>query len=209
MRKPTGTSARERCGGAGIAAGSTGWSPPSTPRLRDLRATNASLGSKPVVKSCRDDARRAAVGVVAWIRNPLEIGREPGVFCDIEAVIGLEDDFRPIVERPVAEEEPEPSRGEVIAVRGGKTVAHIGDSKGVPGSTECPSFHRHPSRKRSIDLGESVSLGLAVGPARPGEQAHPRGDFLLEIDPEPALAPLNPPPAVHIRSPPPSPLPPP
>src|SRR5882757_8310396 len=191
IRKPTGTSARERCGGCGIPAARPGCSPSSTPSLRDLRATLAAPESEPVVKSSRDDARRTAVGVVARIRNPLEVGGEPGVLCDIEAVIGLEDDFRPIVERPVTEEEPEPPGGKVIAVRGGKAVARVGDSKSVPGSAERRSFHRHPSRERSIDLGESVSLGLAVGPARPAEQAHARGDFLLEIHPEPALDALH------------------
>src|SRR5260221_732071 len=94
---------------------------------------------------------------------------------------------QPTVERPVAQEEPEPPGGEVIAVRGGKSAAHVGDSESVPRSTECPAFDRYASGERSIDLGESVSLGLAVGPARPAEQAHARGDFLLEIDPEPAL----------------------
>src|SRR5207245_739016 len=42
---------------------------------------------------------------------------------------------------------------------------------------------------------------LAVGPTRPAEQAHARGDFLLEVEPEPALDTLDRPHGVDIGRP--------
>ncbi|TMH80217.1 MAG: hypothetical protein E6H51_02120 [Betaproteobacteria bacterium] len=60
-------SARERCGGSGIRAARPGCSPRSTPSLRELLPLGARAASKPVVQTCRDDGRRTAIGVVAWI----------------------------------------------------------------------------------------------------------------------------------------------
>src|SRR6266702_4466584 len=47
VRRPTGTSARERCGGSGIPAAKPGCSPQSTPSLRDFRPFRYELRQNP------------------------------------------------------------------------------------------------------------------------------------------------------------------
>src|SRR6266571_1384433 len=136
------------------------------------RHAEAEDGSPDSARKLTEHGREQALRVAAWLKPRLpgncEVLVSPAARAQQTAqALGVAFVMSPAVGTDaVADEEPEPSRSEVITVRRRKGVAHKCDSESVLRSTECPTFHRRASRERSIDFRESVSLGLAVGPAR-------------------------------------------
>src|SRR5256886_6258536 len=125
-----------------------------------------------------EKVRRAAVAVIARVRDALIPEGEVRLFHDRQAVKDLEDLLRRVIQAPVAKEEAQPARGEIIAMRPRKPIDVSRDPYRVFGTTPSAPFNERTRRERTINLREHESLGLAVTPAR----AHVRADILADLD---------------------------
>src|SRR6266850_3819853 len=145
-----------------------------------------------------EKVRRAAVAVIARVRDALTAEGEVRLLHDRQAVKDFEDPFRRVIQAPVAEEEAETAGGEIIAVRTRKPVDVSRNTDGVFGTTPSAPFNERTRRERTINLREHESLGFSVTPAR----AHVRADILADLDlctdPEPLLE-LGPAHRRHVR----------
>src|SRR5438552_1680170 len=113
-----------------------------------------------------EKARRAAVAVIARVSDALIPEGEVRPFRDRQAVKDFEDLLRRVIQAPVAKEEAQPARGEIIAMRPRKPIDVSRDPYGVFGTTPSAAFNERTRRERTINLREHESLGLAVTPAR-------------------------------------------
>src|SRR5437879_11126119 len=125
-----------------------------------------------------EKVRRAAVAVIARVRDALISEGDVRLLHDRQAVEDFEDLLRRVIQTPVAEEETQPAGGEVIAMRPRKPIDVSRDPYGVFGTTPSAPFNQRTRRERTINLREHESLGLAVTPAR----AHVRADLLADLD---------------------------
>src|SRR5438552_17569535 len=125
-----------------------------------------------------EKARRAAVAVIARVSDALIPEGEVRPFRDRKAVKDFEDLLRHVMQAPVAKEEAQPARGEIMAMRPRKPIDVSRDPYGVFGTTPSAPFNERTRRERTINFREHESLGLAVTPAR----AHVRADILPDLD---------------------------
>src|SRR5712691_13339933 len=125
-----------------------------------------------------EEVRRAAVAVIARVRDALISEGEVRLLHDRQAVKDFEDPLRRVIQAPVAEEEAQPARGEIIAMRPRKPIDVSRDTYGVFGTTPSAPFNESTRRERTIDLREHESLGFAVTTAR----THVRADILADLD---------------------------
>src|SRR6267378_1418209 len=134
-----------------------------------------------------EKVRRAAVAVIARVRDALISEGDVRLLHDRQAVEDFENLLRRVIQTPVAEEEAQPAGGEIIAMRPRKPIDVSRNTYGVFGTTPSAPFNERTRRERTINLREHESLGLAVTPAR----AHVRADILADLDlctdPEPLL----------------------
>src|SRR6266446_237691 len=126
-----------------------------------------------------EKASRAAVAVIARVRDALIPEGDVRLLHDRQAVKDFEDPLRRVIQAPVAEEEAQPARGEVIAMRPGKPIDVSRNTYGVFGTTPAAPFNEPTRRERTIYLREHESLGLAVAPARAHIRAHVFAQFHL------------------------------
>src|SRR5437763_9102866 len=125
-----------------------------------------------------EKVRRAAVAVIARVRDALISEGEVRLLHDRQAVKEFEDLLRGVIQAPVAKEKAQPARGEIIAMRPRKRIDVSRDPYGVFGTTPSAPFNERTRRERTINFREHESLGLAVTPAR----AHVRADILPDLD---------------------------
>src|SRR6266513_5430262 len=125
-----------------------------------------------------EEVRRAAVAVISRVRDALISEGEVCLLRDRQAVEDFDDPLRRVIQAPVAEKEPQPARGEIIAMRPRKRIEVSRDPYGVFGTTPSAPFNERARRERTINLREHESLGFAVTPAR----AHVRADILADLD---------------------------
>src|SRR3989454_1782543 len=145
-----------------------------------------------------EKVRRAAVAVVARVRDALISEGGVRLLHDRQAVKDFENPPRRVIQAPVAEEEAQPARGEIIAMRPRKPIDVSRNTYGVFGTTPSAPFDEATRRERTINLREHESLGLAVTPAR----ADVRADIFAELDlctDSEALLELGPAHRRHIR----------
>src|SRR5882762_7930935 len=145
-----------------------------------------------------EKVRRAAVAVIARVRDALISEGDVRLFHDCQAVKDFEDPLRRVIQAPIAEEEAQPARGEIIAMRPRKPIDVTRNPYGIFGTTPSAPFNEPTRRERTINLREHESLGLAVTPARAQVRADILADLDLCTDPEPLLE-LGPAHRRHIR----------
>src|SRR5260221_3208565 len=133
------------------------------------------------VNTARVEGGGPPVRVVGGIADALGIEREERVLAERHAVIGLDDLLRPIVDAALSDEEAEPARGDVVAMRARQLVANERDAH--PAFRASPALARElrADRDGAIDLRERVRLRLAVVPARAHETAQPVGELRLGV----------------------------
>src|SRR6267378_3101374 len=112
-----------------------------------------------------EKVRRAAVAVIARVRDALIPEGDVRLLHDRQAVKDFEDPLRRVIQAPVAEEEAQPARGEVIAMGTRKPVDVSRNTDGVFGTTPSAPFKERTRRERTINLREHESLAFAVAPA--------------------------------------------
>src|SRR5438034_7799770 len=83
-----------------------------------------------------EKVRRAAVAVIARVSDALIPEGEVRPFRDRQAVKDFEDLLRRVIQAPVAKEEAQPARGEIIAMRPRKPIDVSRDPYGVFGRSE-------------------------------------------------------------------------
>src|SRR5882672_10712307 len=145
-----------------------------------------------------EKVRRAAVAVIARVRDALISEGNVRLLHDRQAVEDFEDLLRRVIQTPVAEKEAQPPRGEIIAMRPRKPIDVSRNTYGVFGTTPAAPFKEPTRRERTINLREHECLGLAVTPARAQVRADILADLDLCTDPEPFLE-LGPAHRRHIR----------
>src|SRR5467141_2166929 len=124
-----------------------------------------------------EKVRRAAVAVIARVRDALISEGDVRLFHDCQAVKDFEDPLRRVIQAPIAEEEAQPARGEIIAMRPRKPIDVTRNPYGIFGTTPSAPFNEPTRRERTINLREHESLGLAVTPAR----AHVRAQVFAQF----------------------------
>src|SRR5882762_20850 len=134
-----------------------------------------------------EKVRRAAVAVIARVRDALISEGEVRLLHDRQAVKDFEDPLRRVIQVPVAEEETQPAGGEIIAVRTRKPVDVSRYTDGVFGTTPSAPFNERTRRERTINLREHESLGFSVAPACADVRADIFADLDLCTDSEPLL----------------------
>src|SRR2546428_42929 len=96
-----------------------------------------------------EKVRRAAVAVVARVRDALISEGEVRLLHDRQAVKDFENPLRRVIQAPVAEEEAQPARGEIIAMRPRKPIDVSRNTYGVFGTTPSAAFDEATRRERT------------------------------------------------------------
>lgn len=122
-----------------------------------------------------------AVSVVGWVSDELIVQCQRRPLVDVERIESLEDRFRAVVERAVADEQAVTAGGEEIAMRGGKAVYGTADADPVTRSSPRRAKDRDATRDTSVDIGERENLVVAVVPAYAGKNADILAECLLEV----------------------------
>src|SRR5260370_693868 len=136
---------------------------------------------------CRNQ-HRAAVAVVAGVRDVLHTGSEVNAAPGVDCVVRLDDILAAIVQFAIAENEAKAAIGEVGLVIFANCVGDECDSSAVLLAMPPYAMRPQSSGEGLIDFGVGEGFGLAVIPAEAAERGQIVGEILLNVDAETILA---------------------
>jgi len=147
----------------------------------------------PRVDSQAQHRRRPARAVVPGILNPLQVRVDLEHATKLEPIVRLEDAFRRVGERSIAQQEANTASREVRAVHGDDAVLHDGDGYAVVRARPVRATHLKAGAEMTVHFREGERLVGTIVPAAthkaPGLTTV--GEWLFDVDPKTRLGPTR------------------